>query len=212
MESHKPVSNMIDAPQKRPLILISALLSIAILVASAFYLGLQKSAIGDEQKRIDADIVSLNTEIEILQSQNIEAAQLAQQFIESLKGQEILWSRVINRINTLLPVDAQQNPKIKILSYSGSQAGNITLNAQTQPAQIEPYEDVAEMVAVFNGSSYFEGAYVPTISRGENDAGQKFLSFIFNLTYHEEEPAVTEAGTTSSVAEGDTQEKVKVPR
>jgi len=209
METHKPVSAMIDAPKTSPLMLVLAVVSLAVVAAAAFYLGLQKTAIQDEQKRIDADMTSLQQEIDSLKSQNVEAAQLAGKFLESLKSQEILWSSVINRVNTLLPVDAQQKPKINILSYSGSEEGKITLNTQTEPQQIEPFENVAEMVAVFNTSSYFKNAYVPAITRGETDDGKKFLSFVFNVTYHEEQLAVTAADSGLS---GDTQEKVKVPR
>jgi len=209
METHKPVSAMIDAPKTSPLMLVLAVLSLTVVAAAAFYLGLQKTAIQDEQKRLDADATSLQQEIDILKSQNIEAAQIAGQFLESLKSQEILWSGVITKINTLLPVDEQQKPKINILSYSGSEGGKITLNTQTEPQQIEPFENVAEIVAVFNASSYFENAFVPAITRGENDDGTKFLSFVLNVAYHEEEPVVTAA---DSAVSGDTQEKVKVPR
>jgi hypothetical protein len=75
MESHTPVASMVDGPRRHPTLLLISFLTLVIVVAGAFYLGLQKSAITEEQKSLDADISSLNGEILSLQSQNIEAAQ-----------------------------------------------------------------------------------------------------------------------------------------
>jgi len=40
---------------------------------------------------------------------------------------------------------------------------------------------------VFNESSFFSDGYVPSITRGESDVGEKVASFIFNVTYNEED-------------------------
>jgi hypothetical protein len=190
--------------------LILAVISVVVVIAAAFYLGLQKTAIQDEQKRIEADVASIQNDITALEGQKIEAAQNAQQYLDQVKKDEILWSRVITRIQTLIPTDASQQSKIDILSYSGSVDGKITLNVQSIPAQLEPYEYLAELLSVFNSSSYFSDAYIPSISRAETDNGQKYLSFMFNLKYNENKPAVTTAASSSS--DSTTQEKVKVPR
>jgi len=214
MESHKPLSSAAEPPKKSPLFLILAILSLVAAVAAAFYLGLQKSAIEEEQKRLTADITSLQDEITALEGQKIEAAQLARQWLDEVKKDEILWSRVITRIQSLLPVDpATQIPKIKVLSYSGSQAGKLILNAQTVEAQIEPYEYVAELISIFNGSSYFADAYVPAITRGETDQGNRFLSFVLNFSYRQgEEEKAAAATTTEETGATDESAKLKVPR
>jgi len=218
MESHKTVQTASSLPGRSPILLILAVFSVAAAVAGAFYLGLQKSAIAEEQKVLDSDIVSLQAEITELEGQKIQAAQLAQQWLEEVKTGEILWSRVITRIQSLLPVDsATQTPKIRVLSYSGSQGGMLMLNAQTAEAQLEPYEYVSELLSVFNGSSYFTEAIIPSITRGETDQGMKFLSFTLNFNYLPEEAAVAAskpdtAANGAGAATAEDLAKPKVPR
>jgi Tfp pilus assembly protein PilN len=216
MESHKTVQAAAELPRRSPILLILAIFSVVALVAGAFYLGLQKSAIQAEQNLLDTEIVTLNTEIATLQSQKIQAAQLAQQWLDEVKSGEILWSHVINRIQRLLPVDPiTQSPKIKVLSYSGSQGGGLVLNAQTVEAALEPYEYVSELLAVFNSSSDFSYAVIPSITRGETDQGMKFLSFSMSFDYQPEklEPASRTPDAANDGGGGATQEAApKVPR
>jgi hypothetical protein len=169
---------------------------------------LQKSAIQDEQKRLDTDIASIQTEITALQSQKVELAQSAQNFLDQIKSQEILWSEVITKVQSLIPLDAlTQTPKINVLSYSGSQDGSIMLNTTTAEAQIEPWESVAEMISAFNNSSFFTNAIVPGITRGETDQGKKILSFMISMTYNEEKPQDVSSSSTDA-----NDVKPKVPR
>lgn len=191
MATTRTVSSMVDAPHRSPLLFLAAIVSVILMGAGAFYLGLQKSAITEEQKKLDDEIATLHTEIAGLESQKIEAAQLAQQWLESIEREEILWSKVFTRIQALIPLDTlTSEQKIKFSSYSGSQGGKISLNAQTRAAQQDPFADVSELISVFNTSSFFSGAYVPSITRGETETGDKILSFLFNMTYQEEEPEV----------------------
>lgn len=214
MESHKPMPAAVEPPRRSPLLLIFAVLALVAAIAAAFYLGLQKSAIQEEQKTITADISSLQTEITDLEGQNLEAAQLAQQWLAEISKGEILWSGVITRIKALMPVDPiTQKQKIKILSYSGSESGKLLLNAETVEAQLAPYEYVSELLSVFNNNSYFEDAYIPSITQGETDQGLKLLSFVMDFSKKPEESIVQvtplPAGTQQTV---DTSTTTKVPR
>lgn len=179
-------STMVGVPRRSPLLLPAAVASVALVVALAFYLGLQKTAIIDEQKRLETELVALNTEISALESQKVQAAQLAQQWLEALEQEEIRWSTVINRIQGLAPFDQlTSQPKVRFLSYSGGQGGRISLNAQSRATRQEPFADVAELITVFNASSFFSNAYVSSITRGETESGEKILSFLFNLNYQD---------------------------
>ena len=104
METHKPTS-AIEPPAKLPLLFIFSIIAVAALIAGAFYLYLQKSAIQAEQTTLDSDISSLQSEIADLQGQKVQAAQAAQGWLDQIKSQEILWSGVITRVQSLIPVD-----------------------------------------------------------------------------------------------------------
>lgn len=177
-----------DLPKKSPLILVLAIVAVVIVGAGIGYMQLTKSALNDEQKRLKDETQSLQTEINTLESQKIEAAQLAQQWLATISKNEIRWSNVLDKINSLVPEDALGQKKLNFLSYSGSEGGKLTLNGQTIPAKDEPYGDLSDLVAAFNSSSFFNNAYIPTISRGETDTGDKLLSFVFNLNYKEKTP------------------------
>jgi len=185
METHKSMPESPEMSKKSPFFLILAIVVLLAAVAGAFYLGFQKTAIEDQKKAITADMVSIQAEIDSLQDQKLEAAQVAQQWLAQVSSQEILWSHVITRIDKLIPVDiATEKPKINVLSYSGSSGGKVTLSAQTTEAQQEPYEYVAELLTAFNTNTDFADAVIPSITKGETDQGNKFLSFAMSFAFN----------------------------
>lgn len=206
MEIHKNSTNPAERPHRSSGMLVLSIISLLLVGAAGVYLTLQKSALLEEQKVLAADIASLNTEIAVLEDLKVQSAQLAQQFLASIERDEIQWSRVITRIQSLLPVDAAtQQSKFVVISYNGSAGGKITLNMETVPTAIEPFPTLAELLATFNGSSFFRNAYVPNISRGETDDGQKLLTFTLNLLYDEDKADVE---TVKDLTDGSTQESV----
>lgn len=214
METHKTSPTPVERPHRSSGLLVLSIISLLLVAAAGVYLTLQKSALLEEQKVLDADIVSLNTEIDALEELKVQSAQLAQQFLASVEKDEVQWSRVITRIQSLLPVDsATQQSKFVVISYNGSAGGKLTLNMETVPTALEPFPTLAELLATFNGSSFFTNAYVPNISRGETDDGKKLLTFTLNLVYDEDK---VEADTVKSLTGGSTQEsadgKPKVSR
>ena len=211
METHKPIEST-EPPARAPLLFIFSIIAVIAVIAGAFYLYLQKSAIGDEQNRLDGDIASLQNEISALEAQKVQAAQMAQAWLDEIKKDEILWSGVITRVQSLIPLDiATQIPKVDILSYNGAQDGRVLLNVRTVEAQLEPWESVAEILSVFNGSSYFADAFVPSITRGETDQGKKILSFVLNLNYVGEKTLDAVPSQTSTDQSAD-DSKPKIPR
>lgn len=187
MVEDKTVNTITEPPRRRTFLFLLSVLSVIAVAVLAFYLGLQKTAITEEQKLLEAEVNTLNSEIRALQGQNVQATRFAQQWLDTIEADEIKWSSVITKIDSLIPYDAvTRSDKVRFLSYSGSQNGQISLNATTRSLVTEPYSDVAELVAVFNESSFFSNGYVPSITRGESDVGEKVASFIFNVTYNEE--------------------------
>jgi len=216
METNKNSSTPVDRPHRSSGLLVLSIILLFAVAGAGVYFTLQKSALQEEQKVLDADILSLQDEVDALDAQKVESAQIAQKFLASIEKDEIQWSRVITRIQSLLPVDpSTQQSKFHVISYNGSAGGKLTLNMESAPQSIEPFPTLAELLATFNGSSFFANAYIPNISRGETDTGMKVLSFTFNLQYKEDkaEDATLESLTGTS---GSTQEsadsKPKVSR
>lgn len=188
MTNTKPVSETIGSA-RHSLLLVLAFIVLVLVIAVGLYLVLQRSALLGQNDRLNTEIVSLESEISALEAQKVEAAQSAQKWLDEIEDEEIKWSRVITRIQSLVPYSAvAKGPKIGFLSYSGSQGGRININAQSQPARRPPYSDVSELISIFSESSSFSDAYVPTITRSETDLGDIVLSFIFNVTFDESAP------------------------
>jgi len=221
---------MVETHKSRSVLFIFSLILFAGLIVSALYLSFSKSAIIGQQQQLDTDIASLQTQIQQLKSQNIEAAQFAKQWLDQVEKDEILWSKVINTLQDLIPVDSiTQKSKIQFLSYSGATGGKLTMNSQTIEGSADPYGDIAQLISTFNTSSFFADAYVPSISRGLSQAGNPILSFVFNAVYQEKlpeafplgsqagqqiqvQPAVQSLPAVSSTQQPGSTTQVKVPR
>lgn len=183
--------------QGKPMSLFLAIATVILLVAFAAYLQLSKSAVTDESTRLQADIKALNDQIATLESQHVEAAQVAQTYLDQIQKSEIRWSGVLEKVAQLIPTDQDGKNNISFVSYSGGDGGKLTMNAQTIAAKDEPYQAVSDLISSFNSSSYFKDAYVPSLSRGEDDQGNKLLTFIFNTTYQEAVAPTADAGMSS---------------
>ena len=212
--------------KRSPVLFIFALLLLAFTVAGTFYLSLQKTAILGEQQTLDKEIADLNTQVADLKGQKVEAEQFAKKYLDDLQKNEIHWSEVIKSVNALVPLDsATQKPKVRFLYYSGAPGGKLSLNVETLPAPQPAFADVSELLNVFNHSTFFHDAYIPSINRGVSETGNILLSFTFNLTYSEQSPEIVPSLTESkpvsetqpSVKAGSSEQvvspaKTKVPR
>ncbi len=208
MSEQKTISHAIKRREGTSLLVVAVLL-VLLLAASAVYFNLQKGALADEQKRLDQDIVALNGELSRLQSQNIEGAQSAQKWLAEIKKEEIMWSKVIDAIKLLLPVDEKTGkPIVTILSYSGGQGGKINLNMQSKAGNLNTFANVAKLIASFASSSYFADAVIPSIARGETDNGDVLLSYVMSMSYKEDRPIVSASTDSSTQQEAGTARKV----
>lgn len=186
MEGENKIDDTSSKMGGSPLILIFAVIAVVAVIGASVFFSLQKAAVLGENDRLDTEIASLNTEIALLDSQKVEAARTAQLFLTGIKENEIMWSRVISRIQSLVPFDGTtQQTKVNFLSYSGTTNGKININSQSRNTTKDPLDDVAEVISIFNDSSYFKNAIVPSVSVGENDRGEKSASFAMMMDYVE---------------------------
>lgn len=184
---------------RKPVTIILAVLALAIVAGFAIYLNMQRNSLVDQTSKLNEDVRSLKNQIGVLEGQKVEAARLSQEYLTAIEAEEVVWSKALTRIKSLVPFDAvNSSNKIIFSSYSGSKGGELSMNSVTRPTRSDPYEDVAELINVFNGSSFFTNAYVPSISRGETDEGEKLATFVFNVTYREELPEEISVSQPSS--------------
>lgn len=189
MTEENNTTKLAETSARKPMTIILAVIALVIVVGFAAYLNMQRSAFTDQSSRLDEDVRALKNQISVLEGQKVEAARLSQQYLAAIESEEIVWSKALTRIKSLVPFDAvNSSNKIIFSSYSGSKGGELSMNSVTRPTRLDPYEDVAELIKVFNDSSFFTNAYVPSISRGETDEGEKMATFVFNTTYREELP------------------------
>lgn len=204
MADDKNIESISSRVEQSSLTLVVAVIAVVIVIGAAVFFTLQKSSVKGQNDKLDAEIASLQQEIQLLEGQKVEAARTAQQFLASIEDEEIRWSRVISRINSLIPYDGvSQQPKVQFLSYNGTENGKINLNAQTRTTQRDPLADVSETISAFTDTSFFANAVVPSVTLGENDQGDKTASFILNLDYTESAPEEIDlTGLTDEDTEG----------
>lgn len=167
------------------MLMFSVIIFIAVVVASVYF-NLQKASLEGQKERLEEDIAGIRSEISKIEEKKVKSAKNAQDFLAMVEDEEIIWSQVFTRIRSLVPYSAvTQKSKIAFLSYSGAGNGTININAETAPAEKAPYDDISELITLFNDSTYFYNAHVPTISGGSDELGDQVLSFTFNISYED---------------------------
>ncbi len=184
MTEVKMDTQIIEPRRGGTLLFLFAFLVLLAVAGLTLYLNMQKTALTEEQDRIRVEVTGLNNEIMALQAQNVEGARIAQDWLEKIKEDEIRWSTVIDAIWELVPKDdVTGKPLVKILSYSGTSGGKISLNVDTTGERVNTFANVAKLIGAFNATTSFSNAYVPSIARGEDEEGDIQLSFGMNVTY-----------------------------
>lgn len=204
---------------KSPALFILSVVALLIVAGLTFYLWTQKNSIVEQNKQLDSEIVSVKAEITELENLKLSASLQAQLWLKEIESQEIKWSNVITRLNSTVPYDGKtSSEKAEFTSYSGSADGTITLTTLTKPVNHNPFLDVAELIEVFNESTVFKDAYVPAISKTENEEGDELASFVINMKYIKPDFTADEVDTIGeNTADGATtagvdSEEVKVTR
>lgn len=214
MAEEQTFNTAMGSTGKSPLLLIIAVIAVIGVGGLAGYLWSQKGALVERNRQLDQEIESVNAQILELENQNLASALMAQEWLKEIEEEEIKWSGVITRLNSTVPFDAvSKQEKAIFTSYSGGTDGRITLTTQTRPVSYNPFLDVAELIEVFNESTAFTEAYVPAISKTEDEDGRELATFVLNLKYLKPDlSGVGETGVGGLDEEAVGEEEVKVSR
>lgn len=187
------------------LVLLAAVIGLAVFGG---LFNFQKGQIITNTTELEKQTADLNLEIETYRDNKVAVSKLATDALKQIEADEVRWSEVIAEAKKLIPTDASGDPKVKILSYSGSGSGRVVLNVVTEPTSLPAFNDVAGLIASFNNSVFFRDVYVPSIAKGQTESGETTLSFILNMDYEKPETGSQELNLDNSI---DTSDVVRIP-
>lgn len=208
MESTNNTEKHVQVKKVSVAVIVLIILIIGATVTGTLYF-FQKSRVQAEIAGLDKAMAVTNQQIADFNGSNVQGSTNAAQALKQINSEAIVWSNVITEVNRLLPVDSAGKKRIEVLSYSGSGAGRVILNTVTAASALPPFDDVAQLISIFNNSVYFRNVYVPSISRGQTADGGTTLSFVLNMDYLTPD---TGAGDVTPVAGSADVPAVKVPR
>lgn len=142
-----------------------------------------------QNSRTASQIVVLDNSLknyreQVLQGENQQILQAisAKRVVNDLKKDMVVWSEVIRKIRSTIPVEGGL-PLVDVLSYSGSANRDISMNVKTVPGSEAPYFDVADLIEQFSDDQAFDDVFVPSISSSTDVEGSEILSFLMTVKY-----------------------------
>ena len=160
---------------------------LAAMVVYSGYLGVTQYLTAHEAEALSSETTQIQQQVVTLQQGKVSALQHAKIVLDTIDAERVMWSKIIRDTLTLVPRDPKTSSAlIEFVSYSGSSDGHLVLNGKTSGDPTAAYENIAQLVSIFNQSTLFRDAFVPTISKNVNEQGQTVLTFVLNLTYHGE--------------------------
>jgi hypothetical protein len=172
--------------KKLPLVLIFAIILVVGVALGYGYYYSQHNLVKDQVDQADKEIVQIKNKLEEISESETVSAQKAVKALEIIEKREVLWSDVLSILDRIVPNDPKALQQyITFTSYSGSEGGRLTFNGYTIASTDvqKQLNDIADTIIAFNEISEFEGAFVPSISKSVNEAGEVVLSIIFNANY-----------------------------
>jgi len=178
------------------------------------FLSFDKGQVLASTADLEKQTKDIQTQIDTIKANKVEVSQNAVDALKTIESGETRWSEVITEVQKLLPLDAQGQPQLNVVSYAGSADGKITLNMVTRPSAQPPFSDVARIIAIFNSSVFFTEAYVPSIAKSSDESGQVTLSFLLNTSYQKPETGseTVQALPDSAAGIATNASAIKVPR
>ncbi len=180
--------------------LMIGILALILFGAYSGYLYFKRASSESELKQVEASLVEYQNEMLKYQNKDVLEAINAKKTLADLNKDIIKWSKVIKKIRKTIP-SVDNVPLIEVLSYSGSSSNEISMNVKTYPERDAPYFDVADLIEAFDNSEFFVDSFVPSISAGVDEKGNKILTFVFGTKYVEETPLEIIDNETSSEEE-----------
>jgi len=160
-----------------------AVLCLIILAGYTGYKYYQKTKFDSDLKKIVLTLNETKKQAMTLDIDKVIGSMSAKQTVESLETNTLKWSKVLKDISLTLPLDKRGNAVVEITSYSGSSGSDLSLNVKTRQDSDNPYTDVQKLIRSFDESNLFSDTFIPSISMGLDEKGNKILSFMLSTKY-----------------------------
>lgn len=165
-----------------PLMLISALMLLVVLGTAAHH-AFKASSLETDTQLLDAKVADLTAKTKDLESKGVASAASASELIAQIDKEYVVWSKIIQRVQNVVPKNSKNKPKVDFLSYSGGRDGKITLNTRTLNTSDDPYQDTADVLRAFNGSDDFYEAFLPGINKTVLEDGSEVLNYVLQMSF-----------------------------
>lgn len=171
---------------KKPIFLIFAgVLVFGVALAFGYFFS-QVNAAEAERAELTREITQAENQLENLRSSDSVLAQRAINSLDQIKEIEVEWSKVLDLLNRITPVDLiEKRPIIEFMSYSGSENGRLSFNVRTQASENvkKLLDSVSKTIDIFNETPAFSNPFVPSVSKSVNNDDQTLLTFILTVDY-----------------------------
>lgn len=170
--------------ESKPWLVFVSIAAFAIILFFSVYYEIQgsryQSAIADMQAQKQALIAQNQTS----NAADRAKAVSAKDYLSDLEKKQVLWSRVIEKVESTIPRRAETLAPVAIFkAYNGSSEGRLAINATTQPDAQDPFTDIAFTIRSFTSDPTFKNVFIPSIARSLTPDGTSVLTFSMNFEY-----------------------------
>lgn len=177
---------------KRSWLLVTA--TIALVLSSLFSIFFEV-----RERNLKQQIEKIKTEKQILikkdrgsgenKSSALEGALRVRNLIKSIEARQVLWSKIVEKIETTIPKKKDTNKKIiELKSYSGDGNGKIIMTAATRADALDPFLDTADLLAAFNAETSLRNVFIPSMTKSLTPEGNTILNFSMIFEYKKSSP------------------------
>lgn len=171
---------------KKPIFLIIAgVLVFGVALAFGYFFS-QVNAAEAERDVLVRELAQAENQLEELKASDAVLAQRAVNSLDQIKNVEVEWSKVLDLLNRITPVDLiEKKPIIEFVSYSGSENGRLSFNVRTQSSESvkKLLESVSKTIDIFNETPGFSNPFVPSVSKSVNSNDETLLTFVLTADY-----------------------------
>ncbi len=187
--------------------ILIVLIALAVVVFYYFGVKLEKD-IADKRAqitRVDQDIVSLQSQLPIIEKLKKENQELENQIntVKSLRYDPIRYSNILDEISSLLP----KNMWLSSLSIEPGQSKVMMSGTAAAMPGIKPLESISGFMKSVQRSKYFRDASLSSTSKGTVTVkGINYISYSFGIemTYDPKAAERTETGSGDTADPGRT--------
>lgn len=172
---------------KKPLLLIIAIVLLFGAGLAYGYFFSQTNAVNAEIESVRREVAQAQNQLQELQASDSVLAQRAVNSLNQIEAAEVEWSKVLDLLNRITPVDLiEKEPIIEFISYSGREDGKLSFNVRTQASENvkKLMESVSTTIDIFNETPDFANPFVPSVSKSVNNLDQTLLTFVLNVDYN----------------------------